>query len=511
MSENRTEGQHVDCADGVNRADCSERAEATSAQLAFAQQTSIRTPQWRAADSARTDRATAAPAAATSTPAFDTTIWRVVGSPLAAPTGHGALDGLGVAVKDLFAVKGFAVGAGNPQYLADAAPQPESAPAVRRLLDAGAHVVGIAQTDEFAYSLAGANVHYGTPPNPQAPGRISGGSSSGPAAAVATGQADIGLGTDTAGSLRIPGSYEGLWAIRTTHNRVPRTGVHPLSDSFDTVGVLARDGAVFTRAVDALMPEPDSISAFDVLADGGLAVAPALDADVQPDVAEVLEAFRDAVRRYTGGGRDANGGASDDASDVASSPMGGARQECGHTINESPASPRIAISKISNMDVDESDLDEWESIFQVVRGYEAWRGNGAWVRRHMDSLAPEIAARFERDSHIVERDYIAGLERLETARAELRESLGNRVLLIPAASSVAPPADAAPEARAQIAKARADTIRLTSLAGVGGLPAVTIPLLTHDGLPCGVCLVGPAGCDRTLSRAAVELLRELVR
>lgn len=500
MSENRAEEQRVDCADGVNRADCGEHAEATFAQQTFAQQTPIRTPQWRTADLAR-------PAA----PAFDTTIWRVVGNPLVTPTGHGPLDGLGVAVKDLFAVKGFAVGAGNPQYLADSAPESESAPAVRRLLDAGAHVVGIAQTDEFAYSLAGANVHYGTPPNPQAPGRISGGSSSGPAAAVATGQADIGLGTDTAGSLRIPGSYEGLWAIRTTHNRVSRTGVHPLSDSFDTVGVLARDGTVFTRAVDALMPEPDSISAYDVLADGGLAVAPGLDADVQPDVAEALDAFRGAVRRYTGagcvdGGRDASNG----VGDGAGSPSNGTQLECGHTINEMPVSRGIAISGISAMDVDESDLDEWESIFQVVRGYEAWRGNGAWVRGHMDALAPEIAARFERDSHIVERDYNAGLRRLEAARAELRGRLGRRLLLIPTASSVAPPADAAPEAKAQIAKARADTIRLTSLAGVGGLPAVTIPLLTRDGLPCGVCLVGPAGCDRTLSRVAVELLRALV-
>lgn len=172
--------------------------------------------------------------------AFDTTIWRIVGNPLipspiipsesedstASASANAPLQGLGIAVKDFFAVKGFAIGAGNPRFLADSTPQAATAPAVERLLQAGAHAVGIAQTDEFAYSLAGTNVHYGTPPNPAAPGRISGGSSSGPAAAVATGQADIGLGTDTAGSLRIPGSYEGLWAIRTTHGRVPRDLVH---------------------------------------------------------------------------------------------------------------------------------------------------------------------------------------------------------------------------------------------------------------------------------------------
>ena len=129
-------------------------------------------------------------------------------------------------MKDLFEVAGFAVGAGVPAYLAESRPAATSASAVEALVAAGADVIGIAQTDEFAYSVAGRNSHYGTPPNVAAPGSIPGGSSSGPASAVALGQVSIGLGTDTAGSIRVPASYQGLWGLRTSHGAID-TAVAP--------------------------------------------------------------------------------------------------------------------------------------------------------------------------------------------------------------------------------------------------------------------------------------------
>src|SRR5260370_8079219 len=113
----------------------------------------------------------------------DSSIWRVHGSPLLPPVSSGPLDGLSVAVKDLFAVGGFPVGAGNPRWLAQAEVEAADAWAVHALRTAGAAVAGIAQTDELAFSLSGANVHYGTPPNPAAHGLVTGGSTSGPAAA----------------------------------------------------------------------------------------------------------------------------------------------------------------------------------------------------------------------------------------------------------------------------------------------------------------------------------------
>ncbi|MGW1618365.1 AtzH-like domain-containing protein [Streptomyces sp. NPDC002172] len=159
----------------------------------------------------------------------DPAVWRVADGPLVASTEQGPVAHVRLAVKDLFAVAGQRVGAGNPAWLAEARTEPENADAVRQLLDAGAELTGIAQTDELAFSLAGTNPHYGTPANPAAPGRITGGSSSGPAAAVARGWADLGLATDTAGSIRVPASYCGLYGWRPTHGATPDGGLLALA------------------------------------------------------------------------------------------------------------------------------------------------------------------------------------------------------------------------------------------------------------------------------------------
>ena len=141
--------------------------------------------------------------------ALNRAVWRTVGDPLWQGAWEGPLEGLTVAVKDVFAIKGYRVGAGNPAFLDSARPEPTTAPAVSDLLRGGASLRGIARTDEFAYSIAGDNPHYGTPPNGALPGALPGGSSSGPASAVATGQAEVGLATDTAGSVRVPGLTPG--------------------------------------------------------------------------------------------------------------------------------------------------------------------------------------------------------------------------------------------------------------------------------------------------------------
>ncbi len=184
---------------------------------------------------------------------FDSAVWRVVGDPLVPATGTGALDGESVAVKDVFAVAGSAVGGGVPDFLSERDVETGHATALRRLLDAGASLRGIARTDQFAYSLAGSNEHYGAPVNAVVPGALPGGSTSGPATAVALGAASIGLGTDTAGSIRVPASYQGLWGLRTTHGAVPREGMLPLAPDFDTVGLLTRTADLLARAASALL------------------------------------------------------------------------------------------------------------------------------------------------------------------------------------------------------------------------------------------------------------------
>ena len=157
----------------------------------------------------------------------------------AARGGPALLAGLRFAAKDLIAVRGCVMGCGNPHWAARQESSRVSAPAVQQLLAAGARCLGTTWLDEFAFGLAGENAWGGTPPNPRAPGRIPGGSSSGSASAVALGEADLALGTDTAGSIRAPASWCGLWGLRPSHGAVCTEGVAPLAPSLDTVGLFA--------------------------------------------------------------------------------------------------------------------------------------------------------------------------------------------------------------------------------------------------------------------------------
>lgn len=165
------------------------------------------------------------------------------------------LMGIPVSVKDLFDVAGQVTRAGST-VLDDAPPALRDAPAVARLRQAGAVIVGRTNMTEFAFSGLGLNPHYGTPRSPwqraQGGGHIAGGSSSGAAASVADGMAAVGLGTDTGGSIRIPSAFCGLTGFKPTASRVPRDGAVPLSTTLDSIGPLARSVDCCAR-VDAIL------------------------------------------------------------------------------------------------------------------------------------------------------------------------------------------------------------------------------------------------------------------
>jgi amidase len=147
----------------------------------------------------------------------------------AAPKGSGSgpLTGLKFAAKDAFEIAGARTGFGQPDWLRTHPPARESATAVQQILSSGADMVAKTHCDELCYSLTGENVHFGTPVNVSAPGRVPGGSSNGSAAAVAGGLVDFALGTDCGGSVRIPASYCGIIGLRPTHGRVSDKGVLP--------------------------------------------------------------------------------------------------------------------------------------------------------------------------------------------------------------------------------------------------------------------------------------------
>jgi Asp-tRNA(Asn)/Glu-tRNA(Gln) amidotransferase A subunit family amidase len=390
-------------------------------------------------------------------------VWREAGSPLLPATAAGPLTGMSVAVKDLFALEGFRVGAGNEAWLAEAEPETTTAPAAAALLAAGAVVAGIARTDEFAYSLAGTNSHYGTPPNPKAPGRISGGSSSGSASAVSLGQATIGLGTDTGGSIRVPAAYQGLFGIRTTHGAVSTSGLLPLAPSFDTVGWMARDAATLAAVGNVLLPQhPPAAPLAEAV------FVPELFAEAEPDV-------------------------------------GRAVKECLNGWAGTPGLPGLEATSLRT-----GELPEWLAAFQTVQGHEAWQQHGPWVSRHWDSLGADVAGRFRAASLIERRQADDARDVLRAARQHIRAVVGGGLLVLPSASSVAPLRSAAALGGEVIERVRRATMRLSCIAGIAGLPAVNLPLTTDDGLPCGLSVIGPANRDAELLALAVRLSGSLL-
>ena len=160
--------------------------------------------------------------------------------------------GIRLAVKDLFDTAGLETTYGSAIF-AGHVPR-ETATAVRLLEEAGYANVGKANLHEFAYGTTSENPHFGDVPNPRYPGRIAGGSSGGSAAAVAADHADVALGTDSAGSIRIPAACCGLVGHKPTHGLVSLDGCWPLAASFDTAGPIAGDVEACRRMLEALVP-----------------------------------------------------------------------------------------------------------------------------------------------------------------------------------------------------------------------------------------------------------------
>lgn len=371
----------------------------------------------------------------------------------------GPLKGLSFAVKDLFDVAGRPTGAGNPAWLSSHAVPERSSPLVEQLLAAGATLVGKTLTDELAYSINGDNVHYGTPVNSAAPDRVPGGSSSGSAAAVAARLCDFALGTDTGGSTRVPASYCGIWGLRTTHGLLSREGMVPLNPSFDTPTWLAHDAATFLEVARVLLPaSPVQFTRVLLLEDAlGQADqafhAPAL------QMFEALSAGRAALRTVatSGGGTD--------------------------------------------------QLDTWRQTYITASAREAWQAHGDWISRHAPGFGPAVAARFAIASDISPEAAAQAVARQAGIRASVRALLGaSGIAVIPSAASVAPRLDAS---GAEVDAVRARTFRITCVAGLAGLPQVSLPFLSAAGLPVGISLLGPAGSDLALVELATSIWQQL--
>ncbi|NMG71046.1 amidase [Parazoarcus communis] len=375
------------------------------------------------------------------------------------PTAHGPLDGLRFAVKDVFDVAGHPTGAGNPTWLATHPIPERSSPLVDTLLAAGATLVGKVLTDEIAYSINGDNIHYGTPINVRAPGRVPGGSSSGSAAAVAARLCDFALASDTGGSTRVPASYCGLWGLRTTHGVLSRAGMVPLHPFFDTATWLAHDADTFRRVAEVLLPA--SPHRFRRV--------------LQPMAACAL-----------------------------------ADPEFTNPLNQVlAAASRLLQTEVVALTVTRGNetLNDWRQTYVTAGGYEAWQAHGDWITTHQPTFSPAIAGRWSDSSSITDGAGQAAKAHILEIRSHVRDLFGDdAIAVIPSAASVAPAVDAAGDA---VDAVRMRTLQITCMAGIGGLAQVSIPFTGSNGLPLGISLVGPAGSDAELVRLATRIAASL--
>lgn len=364
------------------------------------------------------------------------------------PTGEGCLNDLTFAVKDVFAIEGYTSGAGNPDWLRTHGPSGTTATSIERLLSLGGRMVGTTQTDELMYSLNGQNTHYGTPVNPKAPDRIPGGSSSGSAVAVAAGLVDFALGTDTGGSVRVPSAYCGIYGFRPTHGFVPIEGVIPLAPSFDTVGWMARDTSVLMRVAQALLgDQAESSAEFPRI----LFAEDAWDM-AEPSSRERLNAFVPKLKE-----------AAEHSEWLTIAPEG---------------------------------LMEWLNAFRKVQGLEIWQTHGEWIDHEKPMFEPTIAQRFEWAGTLTLDDSTLQYRLWTDIRARLRNLLGeDGLLIIPTIPGTAPHRDIS---GVEDELRRIRTMQLSCIAGLSGLPQVTIPAGEVEGAPIGLSVIAGAKQDMKL-------------
>jgi aspartyl-tRNA(Asn)/glutamyl-tRNA(Gln) amidotransferase subunit A len=360
-----------------------------------------------------------------------------------------SLKGMSIAIKSNIAVAGFRTFAGSAA-LAEDAPATHDAAVVTLLRKAGLNIIATTAMDELAYGFSGRNAHFGFVPNPHDASRISGGSSSGAAAAVAAGILDIAIGTDTNGSIRVPAALCGVWGLRPTAGAVPSEGIVPLSPTLDIPGPIASNARYLTALAEAV----------------GIDVA----ARVNPERMKIA-----LVTKFPA----------------------------------APATPAMtaAISRFaSSVGVKERVITPWAEAAragaQVMTAFEAALAHRQLLTRRSDLLGPLLRDRLIAGACVQPEAYQRALE----LRASLQGQIdylfeGHDVLLLPTVPCEAPPATwETLDTCGTVEPINAALGRCTIPFSFAGLPALSVPIheKAASGLPIGAQLVGRPGTDGAL-------------
>ncbi|MAP10817.1 MAG: glutamyl-tRNA amidotransferase [Gammaproteobacteria bacterium] len=364
---------------------------------------------------------------------------------------QGLLDGMRFAAKDLFDVAGYPTGGGNPDWQA---PVPtKHAWLVQTLLDAGADLTAKTITDEVSLGILGENAFYGTPLNPKAPEHVPGGSSSGSASIVATGDVDFAIGTDTGGSVRVPASFCGLFGIRPTHGRLNLSGMIAQAPRSDTAGWFARDAETFAKVSEVVLGErtDSSVSKLLVAVDAfGIA---------DPTTAAALQPAVDALAELVG-------------------------ERCDETMSP----PGLSV---------------WAKAQRTLQPWEGWLTFKDWLDKHNPRMAYSVARNLALASMIPESErQWAEMMRLD-ARARMHYLLdAQTVLCMPTTPFPAPPKGLPVDTQTPL---RNRIACLCSHGGLTGVCQVSVPVTLAEGRPVGLSLVGAPGADATLVALAGAL------
>ncbi|WP_252729646.1 amidase family protein [Pacificibacter marinus] len=364
-----------------------------------------------------------------------------------------------LSVKDLFDIKGQITRAGSP-ILADAKPAIKDATAVERLKAAGARVIGRTTMTELAYSGLGLNPHDGTPENPLFAGRIPGGSTSGGAVSVATGLADITLGSDTGGSLRIPAAFCGLCGFKPTQSSVPMAGAMPLSESLDSVGPMARDVTTCVTAWQVMAGHPVEVlpqqrPELIVPLNFGLT-------DLDPAVAAGFDKLRETL--------------------TAS----------GWKIRE------VTLPVLDAYGT----LPVWQfSAFESLRRFKDK------LAEHGAKMDPRVRMRMERGLEISEADFAATLAQRADLITAFRAEIGDALVLLPTVA-IQPPRFDDVATDEGFSRLNLLALRNTSLANVMDGCSISLPFGQGEAL-IGAMLTGFGGQDETILGAALAMETDL--
>lgn len=377
------------------------------------------------------------------------------------------LAGLVVAVKDNIDVAGMPTTAGSPAYAYEPA---EDAPAVARLRQAGAVVIGKTNLDQFATGLVGTRSPYGAVRSAWAPDRISGGSSSGSAVATALGIVDLALGTDTAGSGRVPAALNGIVGVKPTVGLIPTTGVVPACRTLDCVTVFARHLSLAREAAE-IMSGPDGR---DPLARED---RPAPPLDARPRVAIPTPEHLEGL---------APGWA-----------------EAFQSVVDALAATGVEIVPVDISPLLEAATLLYGGAFVAERTAAV----GEFIAEHTDligtDLDPTVAGIILSGQDAKASDYFRDRERLERLGLEGNTRLAGTVALLTPTTTWHPTLE---EVAADPVGANSRMGRYTNFANLLDRSALAVPAGVVDGRPFGVMLTGAPFADRALAQLAERIM-----